>query len=192
VHQNFNWLPGRPEIAAQVEQKWHPTGANWVALMPGGRWDNKRWPVQYFVELVRLMRQTPGLKFVILGGKDEHSLGQTIAATDSERCLNLAGLTSLVEMIEWIRLSRLMVTNDSGPMHVAAALGRPVVALFGPTNPVSTGPYGQLGNVLQNTTLPCVPCLQKKCYYRDPLACLHSITPLAVFQKARQTLEAHA
>jgi heptosyltransferase I len=189
VHRNFVWLPPRPEIAAQVEQKWHPAGPRWVALLPGGRWDNKRWPAQYFVELVKLTRQTPDLKFVILGSKDEHLIGQTIAATDPERCLNLAGLTSLVEMIEWIRLCRLMVTNDSGPMHVAAALGRPVIALFGPTNPASTGPYGQPGNVMQNTRLPCVPCMQQKCFYRDPLACLHSITPLAVFQKARQTLE---
>lgn len=189
VHRDFEWLPSRPEIAAQVEQKWHPAGARWVTLLPGGRWDTKRWPVPYFVEVVKLMRQTPEMKFVILGSQDEHPLGQAIAATDPERCLNLAGLTSLVEMIEWIRLSRLTITNDTGPMHVAAALGRPVVALFGPTNPLSTGPYGQPGNVLQNTSLPCVPCQKQKCFYREPLACLHSITPQAVWQKARQALE---
>jgi heptosyltransferase I len=189
VHWNFDWLPRRPDIAAQVEQKWRPAGSRWVALLPGGRWDNKRWPVQYFVELVQWMRQTPGVKFAILGSKDENPLAQAIAATNPERCLNLAGHTSLAEMIEWIRLSRLIITDDTGPMHVAAALGRPVVALFGPTNPLNTGPYGQLGNVLQNTSLPCVPCMQQKCYYREPLACLHSITPQAVFQKAREILK---
>ncbi len=192
VHWDFDWLPRRPEIAAQVERKWRPAGSRWVALLPGGRWDNKRWPVQYFVELVRLMRQTPEVKFVILGSQNEHSLGQTIAATDPERCLNLAGLTSLPEMIECIRLSRLVITNDTGPMHVAAALGRPVVALFGPTDPLSTGPYGQPGNVLQHTSLPCVPCLKQECFYREPLACLRSITPLAVFQRAIPALESHA
>jgi lipopolysaccharide heptosyltransferase I len=189
VQRDFDWLPPRPDIAAQVEQKWHPAGSRWVALLPGGRWDNKRWPVQYFVDSVKLMRQTPGVKFVILGSPDEHPLGQTIAATDPDRCLNLAGLTSLPEMIEWIRLSSLTITNDTGPMHVAAALGRPVVAIFGPTNPLSTGPYGQPGNVLQNASLPCVPCMNQKCFYREPLACLHSITPQAVFQKARAALE---
>jgi heptosyltransferase I len=192
VHRDFDWLPRRPDVAASVEQKWHAAGSRWVALLPGGRWDNKRWPVPYFVELVKLMRQTPEVKFVILGNQDEHPLGRTIAAADPERCLNLAGLTSLVEMIEWIRLSGLTITNDTGPMHVAAALGRPVVALFGPTDPRSTGPYGQLGNVLQNSSLPCVPCMNQKCFYREPLACLHSITPQAVFQKAREILEAHA
>lgn len=188
VHQNFEWLPARPDIAGQVKQKWHPASTHWVVLLPGGRWDNKRWPVQYFVDLVKLMQKTPEVKFAIIGSKDEQSLGNAIAATAPERCLNLAGQTSLVEMIEWIRLSSLVVTNDSGPMHAAAALRRPVVALFGPTNAASTGPYGQAGNVLQNTALPCVPCMQQKCSYHDPLACLHSITPLAVFQKARQIL----
>jgi len=189
VRRDFEWLPARPDIAAQVEQKWHPAGSRWVTLLPGGRWNTKRWPVPYFVEVVKLMRQTPEVKFVILGSKDEQQLGQAIAATDPERCLNLAGQTSLVEMIEWIRLSRLAITNDTGPMHIAAALGRPVVALFGPTNPLSTGPYGQAGNVLQNTSLPCVPCQKQKCFYREPLACLHSITPQAVWQKARHALE---
>jgi len=189
VHRDFEWLPPRPEIAAQVEQNWHPAGTRWVALLPGGRWDNKRWPVPYWVHLVKLIRQNPDVNFAILGSKIERALGETIAEAAPERCINLAGRTSLAEMIECIRLSQLVITNDTGPMHVAAALDRPVIALFGPTDPLSTGPYGQLGNVLQNKALPCVPCLTQKCYYRDPLACLHSITPQSVFQKARQTLE---
>ena len=80
------------------------------------------------------------------------------------RCLDLTGRLSLPEMVEWIRLSELMVTNDTGPMHVAAALGKPVVALFGPTEPRRTGPYRQLEHVLQ-LHLPCVPCLSSRCAY---------------------------
>jgi heptosyltransferase-1 len=102
--------------------------------------------------------------------------------------LNLAGTTSLDEMIEWIRLSRLTITNDTGPMHVAAALRRPVIAIFGPTNPLSTGPYGQLENVLQTIRLPCVPCLRSTCAYREPLACLHAIQPADVFDRASREL----
>jgi len=188
VHWNFEWLPRRPDIAAQLEQKWQPGRARWMALLPGGRWDNKRWPVQYFVESVQLAQKVLDVNFVILGSKDEHSLGEKIAAANPERCLNLVGKTSLLEMIEWLRLSRLTLTNDTGPMHVAAALGNPVVALFGPTNPASTGPYGQLQNVLQTAALPCVPCMKPRCHYRDPLACLHAITPSMVLQKAREVL----
>ncbi len=190
VHQDFEWLPRRPEIAAQVAQKWPLAAGPWVGLLPGGRWENKRWPVPYWVELVKLLGRTPDLKFVTFGSKDEHPLGERITAAAPEKCLNLAGHTSLAEMIECLRLCRVVITNDTGPMHAAAALGRPVVALFGPTNPLSTGPYGQPENVLQNKELPCVPCMSQKCSYREPLACLRSITPQSVFQRARQALEA--
>jgi lipopolysaccharide heptosyltransferase II len=188
VHKNFEWMPARKDILAQVQEKWKPGAARWIALMPGGRWDNKRWPAQNFADLVKRMGRGPDTRFVVLGSKDEFALGEAIAQAAPEKCLNLAGATSLLELIEWIRLCQFGVTNDSGPMHIAAAVGTPVVAIFGPTNPVSTGPYGQLGNVLQNTTLPCVPCMSQKCAYRDPLACLHSVTPGEVCQKASQIL----
>jgi len=127
-------------------------------------------------------------RFVILGSASERPLGEAIASVDPRRCLNLAGQTSLWEMIEWIRLCRLTVTNDTGPMHVAAALKKPLVALFGPTTPSNTGPYGQLDDVLQITRLPCVPCLKATCSYADPLACLRQITPAMVYEKARQQI----
>jgi ADP-heptose:LPS heptosyltransferase len=79
-------------------------------------------------------------------------------------------------MIEWIRLCELMVTNDTGPMHVAAALRKPVVALFGPTEPRRTGPYGQVDRVLQ-FDLPCVPCMKDSCAYSKPMECLRALTP---------------
>ena len=83
-------------------------------------------------------------------------------------------------MVEAIRSSELLVTNDTGPMHVAAALRKPVVALFGPTNPERTGPYRQRKNVLQNVNLPCVPCMISRCHYPKPLECLRSISVDAV------------
>jgi lipopolysaccharide heptosyltransferase I len=190
VHWNFEWLPRRPAAIQSVRQKWAPEreGARWIVLLPGGRWDNKRWPVQYFVELAKRLREIPALRLVVLGSNDERPLGETIAAAAPEFCLNLAGATSLDEMIEWIRLSRLVITNDTGPMHVAAALGRPVIAIFGPTNPLNTGPYGQLQNVMQTASLPCVPCLKSTCAYWEKLACLHAISPAAVFEKAQDAL----
>lgn len=190
VHWNFEWLPRRPAALQSVHQKWAPErqGARWIVLLPGGRWDNKRWPAQYFVQLAKRLREIPALRLVVLGSKDERPLGETIAAAVPDFCLNLAGATSLDEMIEWIRLSRLVITNDTGPMHVAAAVGRPVIAIFGPTNPSNTGPYGQLQNVMQTASLPCVPCLKSTCAYWEKLACLHAISPAAVFEKAQEAL----
>jgi heptosyltransferase-1/heptosyltransferase-2 len=161
----------------------------WVALLPGARWENKRWPVENFIELTRRMTSlAPELRFAILGGKDDAGLGQAIAAANPERCLDLTGQTSLQEMIEWARLSELMITNDTGPMHIAAALRKPVVALFGPTDPDGTGPYGQRKNVIQVTDLPCVPCMKGHCTYEKPLACLREITPEMVFERVRRRI----
>jgi heptosyltransferase I len=189
VHQRFTWLPERPALAAQVREKWKPDSARWVALLPGARWDNKRWSVENFQELTRRMLSiSPDLNFAILGSRDDGALGSAIAGVDSRRCLDLTGKTSLLEMIEWLRLCELVITNDTGPMHVAAALGRPVIAMFGPTDPRATGPYGQRQNVLQVSNLPCVPCLKGHCSYKEPLACLHGITPAAVFERAKKHL----
>jgi heptosyltransferase-1 len=193
VHQDFEWLPARPAVAARVREKWRPGSVRWVALLPGARWDNKRWPLQNFVELIRrMLSMTADLSFAILGGKDDEALGNATAGVDSRRCLNLTGKTSLPEMVEWLRLSELVITNDTGPMHVAAALRRPVVALFGPTDPGSTGPYGQKQKVMQISGLPCVPCMKDYCVYREPLACLHGITPKLVCERALSQLSAAA
>ena len=91
-------------------------------------------------------------------------------------------------MIEWIRLSELIVTNDTGPMHVAAALGKPVVALFGPTEPRRTGPYGQIDRSIQLTALPCVPCLKDNCAYEKPFECLRGVSPSRVHAEVRRRL----
>lgn len=189
VHQDFKWLPDRPLVSAQVQEKWKPNSARWVALLPGARWLNKRWPVQNFAQLTRrVLSLSPDLKIAIIGSKDDQMLGAEISQVDKERCVDLTGKTSLLEMIEWIRLSELVITNDTGPMHVAAALKRPIIALFGPTNPDATGPYGQRQNVIQVSNLPCVPCLKDYCSFKEPLACLHGITAQLVYERARGIL----
>jgi len=92
-------------------------------------------------------------------------------------------------MIEWIRLCDLMITNDTGPMHAAAALGKPLVALFGPTEPRRTGPYGQLQNVLQ-IQLPCEPCMKSHCAWKNPMECLTAISPQTVFDRVQKLISA--
>jgi lipopolysaccharide heptosyltransferase I len=189
VHKNFRWLPEQPEIAAAVKSKWQTAGARWIAIQPGARWSTKRWPVQNFAELVRLLAGNfPGVRFAILGNDDDKPLGETISRAEPARCLNLCGRISLPEMVEWLRLSELMITNDTGPMHVAAALGKPLIALFGPTEPRRTGPYGQLENVLR-INLPCSPCMKSRCHYEKPNECLKAISPAMVFEFARKKLQ---
>jgi lipopolysaccharide heptosyltransferase I len=192
AHWNFDWLPRREDVATQIEHKWGIGDSSWIVLLPGARWDNKRWPLENFVELVRLMRELGRLKFVILGSAAEQERGAAITAASPGNCLNLTGQTSLWEMIEWVRRGRLVIANDTGPMHVAAALGRPLIALFGPTNPRRTGPYGSLNRVLQLDSPPCIPCLQSTCHYPAPLACLRRLTAWQVFAKVREELTSPA
>jgi lipopolysaccharide heptosyltransferase II len=178
VHWDFEWLPERPEVAAAIQARWPVGGRRWLALCPGARWFNKRWPAAHFAELIRqLGRRHADLHFAILGGAEDLALGGELAAAWPGRCLDLTGRTSLPELVEWVRVCAGMVTNDTGPMHVAAALGRPVVAVFGPTAPGQTGPYGQVREALQNRALSCVPCLRAECRHEPPLECLWSLAP---------------
>ena len=190
VDRQFVWLPERPATAAAVESKWPLGTSRWIALQPGARWVNKRWPTEYFAGLVRqLTAESPELRFAILGGRDDQAVGQMIAAAAPGKCLNLCGETTLPEMIEWVRRCELMVTNDTGPMHVAAALGKPMVALFGPTEPRRTGPYRQLDDVLR-MDLPCSPCLSHRCHFARPNECLKTISPQMVRDRVQKILSA--
>jgi lipopolysaccharide heptosyltransferase II len=197
VHKNFIWLPERPEVAAEAKRKWFTNPTNWkleignckwIALQPGARWKNKRWPVQHFTELVRALAQKfPDARFAVLGDKGDQPLGEIILQAAPEKVLNLCGKTSLPEMIEIVRLGDLLVTNDTGPMHVAAALGKPLVALFGPTEPRRTGPYGQLENVVR-LNLPCSPCLSSNCSIEKTDECLRALSPATVLARVEKLL----
>ena len=188
VHWNFTWLPERAAVAAAIKRKWHAETQRWIALQPGARWPNKRWPVENYAELVRRLASTyPHFQFVILGDEADRESGAAISRVDPQRCLDLTGKISLPEMVEWVRLSELMIANDTGPMHVAAALGRPLLAIFGPTEPRRTGPYRQPGGVVQ-VNLPCVPCMKSRCSYSKPLECLRAISPAALFARAEKIL----
>jgi heptosyltransferase I len=190
VHNNFIWLQPDLETQNAIQNKWAANQSRWIVINPGARWLNKRWPAEYFAELVkRLAEQNRDSRFVVLGGKEDRQLGEMIAQAEPTRCLDLTGKTSLREMVEWIRLSDLIVTNDTGPMHVGAALGKPVVAMFGPTNPNRTGPYGQIDRALR-IDLACSPCLKDVCAYGKPMECLRAITPQFVEREIQRRLSA--
>lgn len=177
VHDRFDWFPARPATAARVEAQWPRDGHRWLGINPGARWDNKRWPAEHFAALVRqLAGQDPRFRFAILGGSGDWSLADTILQAAPDRCVNFAGRTALPELIELLRRCELLVTNDTGPMHLGAALRLPVVSLFGPTRPDQTGPYGQTRLALTHP-LPCAPCMKSRCHWAEPMACLRGITP---------------
>ncbi len=128
-----------------------------AVLCPGANWLTKRWPATRFAELVAPLNQQFGLSCVVAGGPDDRALGDQIPGAT-----NLCGKTTLMQLVGLMERSSLVITNDSGPMHIAAALNRPLVALFGPTNPVRTGPFGHPDSVVR-ANIFCTPCYRRNC-----------------------------
>lgn len=187
----FEWIPIRPAGVQEIQVRVPELGSGpWIGFQPGARWDNKRWPVEAWGILANLLgSRLPDHRIAVFGGPDETALGRSIRDASGGRVLDLTGRLSLPGMVEGLRRMGLLITNDTGPMHVAVALGKTVVALFGPTAPERTGPYGQMPNVLRMRSLPCVPCMKPRCRNADPLACLTRITPAAVAEAVAARLE---
>ena len=180
----FSWFPTNGRGSDLLKASWpEALEGTWIGLQPGARWDTKRWPPEYYAGLAaKLLQERPDARIVIFGGKADREIGEQITSQCAGRALNLAGKISLNLLVEWMRHIQLLVTNDTGPMHIAAAMNRPIVAIFGPTNPGRTGPYRQPDAVMQ-ASLACVPCMKQRCALREKLACLHAITVNAVFDQ---------
>ena len=102
------------------------------------------------------------LKSLVVGGESDIDIADIVVRNSMDNALSLAGKTTLKDLIEIMRNAKFVVTNDSGPMHIAAALNVPVFAIFGPTNPLRTGPYGK-SHVIIRKGLECSPCYKKNC-----------------------------
>jgi heptosyltransferase-2 len=125
----------------------------WIALMPGAAYGPaKRWPAEHFISLGRMLNATQNYPIVLLGSAAERDLCRSIAQGIGPATLNLAGQTSLPELAALLEQCALVVANDSGGMHLAAAVGAPVLAFFGITNPRQTGPLGAQVRILQNSS----------------------------------------
>lgn len=136
----------------------------------------KRWPAANFGYLASKL-PTP---VVIIGGKADVAIADEIASLSHGQAISLAGKTSLKELAAVIKGARFLVTADSGPMHIAAALNVPVFAVFGPTNPVRTGPYGKIHTIIRSD-LSCSPCYRRKpC---DAWKCMSGISAESVLEK---------
>jgi heptosyltransferase-1 len=187
VHDDFTWIPENPATKAALQLKWKTSSNRWIAINPGARWKNKIWPSEYYAEVVRELSARSDYHFAILGDRTSAHFAKQILTASPDRCVDLTGQTSLREMIEWIRLSDALVTNDTGPMHVGAALGKPVISMFGPTEARRTGPYGQIDRILR-VPLPCAPCMKPTCSYRKPMECMRAIMPSGVSDVVRNRL----
>lgn len=153
---------------------------DYAVLVPGARWETKIWPSESFGRLASMLP----LSSVVVGSSGDIPVADRIVAMSEGKAVSLAGRTSLPELVEVMRGAQVVISNDSGPMHIAAALNIPVVALFGPTSPERTGPYGE-GHVIVRSAKECAPCFRKRC--RDS-GCMKEISPGEVFENVRRFL----
>jgi heptosyltransferase-2 len=154
-----------------------------AVLCPGAEYGPaKRWPAPYFAELGRKLA-TGGYHVWLAGSPKDAAIGAEIANLSGGACTNLCGRTTLDEAIDLMSCAELVVSNDSGLMHVAAALEKPLTALFGSSSPAFTPPLSPRARVVR-LDLPCSPCFKREC----PLAhfdCMLKLTPQAVWDQIK-------
>ena len=145
----------------------------WVMMNLGTRWETKRWPVDHFAILGQHVTMTSSGSTILVGGPDEAALAHQYQQKWSRNVLSTVGKTSLRDLTALLTLSDLVISNDSGPLHLAVALGKPVLSPFTCTSPIRTGPYGQPGGVV-STTVPCAASYVKTCSH---MSCMSELTP---------------
>ena len=155
----------------------------WVGMSPGAQYGSaKEWFPERFGELGRRISRELGGRLLILGSGGDRATASRIREIAGPSALDLAGKTTLSQAMALISRCRVFVTNDSGLMHVAAALGVPLVAIFGSTDPSRTGPLGENSRVLYKP-LPCAPCLKTRC--PRGRECMEAISVEEVFEEVR-------
>jgi heptosyltransferase-2 len=183
-------LHGVDEAAEAGRALWRERGlpeGPWIGVSPGAAYGGaKRWIPERFAEAARRLAGEMGARVAVFGSKAEAELARSIAEQAGTEAVCLAGETSLAEYIELAATCSLYLTNDSGPMHVAAALGLPTVAVFGATDHVATGPSASWAKVVRRD-LDCTPCLLRECPLPEHL-CMLAVTTEMVVEEGRKAL----
>ncbi|RKV58721.1 lipopolysaccharide heptosyltransferase II [Helicobacter pylori] len=159
----------------------------------------KRWPASYYAKAAAVLLEK-GHEIYFFGAKEDTIVSEEILKSVkgllknpllSHNAYNLCGKTSIEELIERIAILDLFITNDSGPMHVAASTQTPLIALFGPTDEKETRPYKAQKTIVLNHHLSCAPCKKRVCPLKNEKnhLCMKSITPLEVLEAAHALLE---
>lgn len=145
-----------------------------VALIPCSRWETKNWPPEKFIEAGRMLAAA-GVNLFLVGSPEDKPVCRQIEQGIGSRVENLCAKTRLVDLGSVLQEMDVVLTVDSGPMHMAAALGRPVLAVFGATDPKRTGPFGR-HEIVTHGRLVCQPCLSRECTRpKKDIACLRDL-----------------
>jgi len=175
------FMPIKPQSEAWVEEMLKKEGITktdkLVAIHPGASCPSKIWPVERFAEVANKLIEKYGFKVIIISGPKDISLGQKLTNYLHYRAVNLSGQTSLSQLASLLKRCSLFISNDSGPVHIASAVGTPVISIFGRNqkglSPLRWGPVGKKDKVLHKE-IGCIQCLAHNC--KKDFACLKAIS----------------
>jgi heptosyltransferase II len=164
VHDNWRYaLRGLPRTSDSTEVVPRANARLKMALSPGAEYGpTKRWLPARFAEVAAAIAAQSPVQWILLGTKNDAAIGEQIATALGDSCLNRIGRTTIEQLIDELRECRLLLTNDTGTMHLAALLNVPVVAIFGSTEPRLTGPLGD-GHIILRHHVECSPCFLREC-----------------------------
>jgi heptosyltransferase-1 len=177
-------LPIDPAAAEWAEQQLQSLPRPWLMVAAGSRWQTKRWPAEHFATLARRSQSVFGGAVVFVGSREDSSLADSVRARLTGPSLNLAGRTTLPQLVAMLDRADSLLGNDTGPLHVACALGRPVVAPYTCTQAALTGPFGQESRVVE-TKVWCAGSLRKRC---SRLECMAELTPARLWPVLQEVL----
>jgi lipopolysaccharide heptosyltransferase I len=179
-------IPATPVVACTREVLRAGADDPFVLMNPGAAWPNKRWPAERFGAVARRLREQTGMRSVVLWGPDEATLAAAVARSSGEAAC-MAPQTTLVEMLALAAAARVVVSGDTGPLHLAAAVGTPIVGLYGPTPPGRNGPWEARDRVV-SAHEACACVFKRQC--TAPAWCLERVTAEQVTAAVIDRLEA--
>ena len=153
-----------------------------IAVNPAGSWQAKRWPMTYFAKLANLIQQQYPVRFLILWGPGEKEIAESLVQLIG-KAAQVHPPTNLGEQAALLSFCRLFIGNDSGPMHLAAAVGIPTLGLYGPTNARLQSPYGKYARAIYQSAIPCLGCNRLVCPLMD---CMNYLQPSDVLAAISQ------
>lgn len=156
----------------------------WLVIHPGASWETKRWPPRHFLDLAQRSHHELGASIVLTGGPSDTAACATLAAGLAGEAINLAGQTSLLELAAICQAADVFLSGDTGPMHLAAAVGTRVVSVFTCTSPLRAAPRGQEHRVV-GTCVSCAASYRKHCALLD---CMRELGPGRVWPVLREAL----
>jgi heptosyltransferase-1 len=165
-----------------------PDAAPFAIINPGAAWPNKRWPPVYFAEVARGLSERLGLRSLVLWGPGEEQLAQTVA-TAAGGVAAVSRPTTVGDLVSLSKAAALMISGDTGPLHIAGATGTPLIGIFGPTDPQRNGPWAE-DDLVVSRYRACACHYQRQC--RISGWCLLDISPREVLDLAERRLSGHA